>query len=172
MDKAWKTNITLNTNYQLTENFRLQGGLGYNTMHMDKLNSTLSTSRYQVEFLSVPLKVHYYIYRGKKLRFYVGTGVRTDIRLDGPKPYQGQEPVADNSRSVSASMETLVGVEVPITPKIMFNLEPTQSTALTRYTREIGLNLGFPGGVGGYPYALIDQYPGRFGISAGVTFGF
>lgn len=172
MDKAWKTNITFNTNYEISDKFRLQGGLGYNAMHMDKLNGTLGTSRYQVEFLSIPLKVHYYVYRGKKIRFYVGTGVRTDIRLDGPKPYLGREPVADNSRSVSASMESLVGIEVPLTPKIMFNFEPTQSSALVRYTRDTGLNLGFPGGTGGYPYALIDQYPGRFGITAGFTFRF
>ncbi len=172
MDKAWKTNVTFSTNYEISDRFRLQGGLGYNVMHMDKLNGLLGTSRYQVEFLSIPLKVHYYVHRGKKIHFYVGTGVRTDIRLNGPKPYQGQEPVADNSRSVAASLEMLVGVEVPITSKIMLNFEPTQSKALVRYTREIGLNLGFPGGTGGYPYALIDQYPGRFGVSAGLTFRF
>ncbi len=172
MDRAWKTNITFNTNYELSDKFRLQGGLGYNAMHMDKLNGTLGTSRYQVEFLSLPLKVHYYIIRGRKIRLYVGTGVRMDIRLDGPKPYLGQEPVADNSRSISASMESLVGIEVPLTSKIMFNFEPTQSSALVRYTRETGHNLGFPGGTGGYPYALIDQYPGRFGLSAGFTFRF
>lgn len=172
MDRAWKTNITFNTNYELSEKFRLQGGLGYNAMHLANLNSTLGTSRYQVEFLSIPLKVHYYIYRGKKISFYIGTGVRTDIRLNGPKPYLGREPVADNSRSVAASLESLVGIEVPITPEIMFSFEPTQSSALVRYTRQTGLNLGFPGGTGGYPYALMDQYPGRFGISAGLTFRF
>lgn len=171
MDRAWKTNITFNANYELSPKLRLQAGLGYNVMHLDRLNGALGTSRYQLEYLSIPVKAHYFIHQGK-VRFYVGAGVRTDIRIDGPMPYITAEPVADNSRSVSASIETLLGIEVPLSSKIMFNFEPTFASALVRYTREIGLNLAFPSTATGYPYALMDQYPGRFGISAGFTFRF
>lgn len=169
MDRAWKTNITFNANYELSPKLRLQAGLGYNVMHLNRLNGTLGTSRYQVEYLSIPVKAHYFIHKGK-LSFYVGMGVRTDIRLNSPMPYITPEPVADNSRSVSASIETLVGIEVPLSSKIMLNLEPVFSSAMVRYTREIGLDLAFPSTAGGYPYALMDQYPGRFGISVGFTF--
>lgn len=171
LDKAWKTNLTFNANYELSPRLRLQAGLGYNVMHMDKLNGVLATNRYQVEFLSIPVKAHYFIKNHGKARLYIGTGVRTDIRLTQPvSDYSLLAIVADNSRSISASLEVLVGIEIPLSSRIKLNIEPTYGTAITRYSRETGIELGIPGSVNRTPYALIDEYPGRYGISVGFTF--
>lgn len=171
LDKAWKTSITFNTNYEVSPRLRLQAGLGYNRMHMDKANGVLGTSRYQVEYLSIPVRAHYFFNRGK-VRFYTGAGFRTDIRLNDAIPYYGVDIIADNSRSIAVSLEALLGIEVPISSKIKVNFEPTYATALSPYSRDIGIPLGRPGSPSLRPYELIEEHPGRMGVSVGFTFSF
>lgn len=171
MDKAWKTNITLNANYEVSPRLRLQAGFGYNAMHLDEVNDVLGTSRYQVEYLSIPVRAHYFIKRSK-VGFYIGTGLRTDIRLDNATPYDGEDIVADNSRNIAMSFETLLGIEVPLSSNIKVNFEPTYAMALTRYSRDLGFPLASPSAPTGLPYELIEEHPGRMGVSIGLTFSF
>lgn len=171
MDKAWKTNITVNANYEVSPRLRLQAGFGYNAMHLDEVNDVLGTSRYQAEYLSIPVRAHYFITRGK-VGFYIGTGFRTDIRLNNATPYDGADIVVDNSKYLAVSLEALIGIEVPISSKIKVNFEPTYATALSPYSRDVGFPLASPGVPSLRPFALIDEYPGRFGASLGFTVSF
>ena len=168
LDKSWETSFSFNTNLELNSKWRLQAGIGYNVQSLRNLNSTLATSRYKVEFLSIPMRAHYFIVN-KKLRVYTGAGIRTDIRLNESIPYSSPDYVADNARAVAMSLEALVGLEVPITSGLWFNLEPTYATALTRYTQDIGVDVGLNFRTDSQPYTIIDVFPRRIGLSFGLT---
>ena len=169
LDKSWQTNFSFSTNYQLNAKWRLQGGLGYNKQSIENLNNTLGTSRYRVEYLSIPLRAHYFLTRNK-VRVYTGMGLRTDIRLNERVAYSSPDYVADNARGASVSFEALVGIEIPLSSWLSANVEPTYATAISRYTQDIGVPVGFGFGIDTPPYTIIDKYPDRVGISLGLTF--
>ena len=170
LDKSWQTNFSFNTNYQLNSKWRLQAGLGYNKQHIENLNNTLGTSRYRVEYLSIPLRAHYFLI-SKKVRVYTGMGFRTDIRLNERLPYDAPDFVADNARGASVSFEALAGIEIPLASWLSAHIEPTYATAISRYTQDIGVPVGFGFSIDIPPYTIIDKYPDRMGISLGLTFG-
>lgn len=172
LEKVWKTNVTFNANYQVSPRIRLQTGLGYNVLSMDNLNSGLGTDRYKIKYLSIPMRAHYLINQGK-VRFYTGAGLRTDIRLNGNVPYATDAGVVDNGRGLAVSLETLIGIEVPLSSKLKFHFEPTYATALTSYIKDVNTPSLNPNSfaLSVSPYGIIDEYPGRIGISAGFTFG-
>ncbi|MCE7991748.1 MAG: porin family protein [Roseivirga sp.] len=168
LDKVWKTNITLNVNYQVNPRIRLQSGLGYNVFSMDQLNQGLGTDKFKIKYLSIPVRAHYFFNKGK-VRVYTGVGLRTDIRLNGTTLATETPSVADNGRGIAASMEGLLGIEVPVSSRFKIHFEPTYSKAITSYANDVG----FTGGSNSLsiaPYGMIDKYPGRIGISLGFTF--
>lgn len=168
LEKVWKTNITLNVNYEISPRLRLQSGLGYNVLSMDQLNDGLGTDRYKVQYLSIPMRAHYLFNKGK-VRFYAGLGLRTDIRLNGNVPYSSEEVIVDNARGMAVSMEALLGLEVPLSSRLKLHFEPTYATALTPYTKDVST----PSGMVNSritPPGIVEEYPGRIGISLGFTF--
>lgn len=169
LDKVWKTNITLNVNYEVSARLRIQSGLGYNVLSMDQLNDGLSTDKYKVQYLSIPMRAHYLFNKGK-VRFYSGIGLRTDIRLNGDIPYSTEAVVVDNARGLAVSMEALLGLEVPLYSKLKVHLEPTYATALTSYTKDVNTPTGSVNTLTAQTYGLVEEYPGRIGISLGFTF--
>lgn len=170
LDKVWKTNVTFNVNYEVNSRLRLQSGLGYNVLSMDQLNDGLGTDEYKLKYLSIPVRAHYFINSGK-VRFYAGAGLRTDIRLNGDVPYSAEAGVADNARGIALSMETLIGIEVPVSSRFKIHFEPTYANALTSYSKDVTVPTGSPNILIRTPYGLIDERPSRIGISFGFTFG-
>lgn len=170
LEKVWKTNVTFNANYEVNSRLRLQSGLGYNVLSMDQLNEGLGTDEYKLKYLSIPVRAHYLINQGK-VRFYVGGGLRTDIRLNGDVPYSAEAGVADNGRGIAVSMETLIGVEVPVSSRFKIHFEPTYSNALTSYSKDVSVTTGIPNILTRTPFGLIDDRPSRIGVSFGFTFG-
>ncbi len=172
LEKVWKTNVTFNANYQVSPRLRLQSGLGYNVLSMDNLNSGLGTDRYKIKYLSIPMRAHYLITKGK-VQFYTGAGLRTDIRLNGDIPYATDAGVIDNGRGLAVSLETLIGIEVPLSSRLKVHLEPTYATALTSYIKDVNAPTGNPNSfaLSIQPYGIIDEYPSRIGVSVGFTFG-
>lgn len=169
LEKIWKTNITLNVNYEVNSRLRLQSGLGYNVLSMDHLNNGLGTDRYKVKYLSIPVRAHYFINKGK-VRFYTGAGLRTDIRLNGDIPNDESTSIQDNARGIAVSMEALIGIEVPISSRFKVHFEPTYAQAITSYANDTNNATGSVNGSSVAPFGLIDEYPGRIGISLGFTF--
>ncbi len=169
LEKVWKTNVTFNANYEVSPRLRLQSGLGYNVLSMDQLNEGLSTDKYKLKYLSIPVRAHYLVNQGK-VRFYVGGGLRTDIRLNGDVPYSAEAHVADNGRGIALSLETLIGIEVPLSSRFKIHFEPTYASALTSYTKDVNVATGSPNILIRTPYGLIDERPSRIGVSFGFTF--
>ncbi|GAB5522935.1 MAG: hypothetical protein Roseis2KO_08070 [Roseivirga sp.] len=170
LEKVWKTNVTFNANYEVSPRLRLQSGLGYNVLSMDQLNDGLGTDEYKLKYLSIPIRAHYLINQGK-VRFYVGGGLRTDIRLNGDIPYAVEAGVADNGRGIAVSLETLIGVEVPLSSRFKIHFEPTYANALTSYSKDVNVATFSPNILSRAVFGLVDEYPSRIGVSFGFTFG-
>lgn len=175
LEKRWKVNFTASVNYQASDRLRLQTGLGYNVLHMDQLNESYNTSRYKINYLSIPMKAHYFISKGKT-RFYIGGGFRTDIRMNKQSPVRGGSLVQDNGSGLGVSLETLIGLEFKVLHILSLGIEPTFSTAITSYTRD----LNFDGTSSFAPniaqsYLLlnfIEEKPERIGMTLSVNYAF
>lgn len=173
LEKTWKVNFTAAINYQASDRLRLQTGIGYNVFHMDDINESFNTSRYQLNYLSIPMKAHYFISKGKA-RFYVGGGFRTDIRLNKQSPVRAGLLVQDNGSALGVSLETLVGLEFKILPMLSLGIEPTYTTAISSYSRD----LKFDGSSSFAPniaqsYLLlnfIEEKPERLGMTFSINY--
>lgn len=171
LEKNWKTNVTLNVNYQLNTRVRLQTGLGYNVLSMDQLNEALETNEFKAKYLSIPMRFHYMITKGKT-KLYAGVGIRTDIRLNNTRNLPENINLVDNSYNIALSAEGLIGLEIPLSSGLKINFEPTIATALTSYSKDESGPTGFVNSLVATPYSLVEEYPGRIGISLGITYGF
>lgn len=168
LDKVWKTNVTLNVNYQVSPRVRLQSGLGYNVFSMDQLNRGLGTNEFKIKYLSIPVRAHYFLNKGR-VRLYTGIGLRTDIRLNNVILESEFASIADNGKSIAMSMEALIGIEIPVSTRFKIHLEPTYAQAITSYADDINAASGGVNSSLIAPFGLIDEYPGRIGISLGFT---
>lgn len=173
LEKTWKVNFTAAINYQASDRLRLQTGIGYNVFHMDDLNEAFNTSRYELNYLSIPMKAHYFISKGKA-RFYIGGGFRTDIRLNKQSPVRAGLLIQDNGSGLAVSLETLVGLEFNVLPMLSLGIEPTYATAISSYRR--GLN--FDGSSSFAPNAaqsylllnFIEEKPERLGMTLSINY--
>lgn len=169
LEKTWKVNFTAGINYQLSDRLRLQSGIGYNVFQMDELNEAFNTNRYQVNYISIPMKAHYFLGKGKT-KFYVGGGFRTDIRLNKQKSAFGGGLVQDNANALGVSIEALIGVEFKIIPKLSLGVEPTFATALTSYTQDLKFD-----GTSSFASSFIllnfiEEKPSRIGMTFSVNY--
>ncbi len=161
LERQWKTNLTLAVNYQPGKKLRLQSGIGYNTLVLNEVNEALDRDAYRINYLSIPLKSHFFIAQGK-VSFYAGLGLRTDIRLGEARPPDPEVGSLDNGQSIAMSGELLLGLEVNIAPQFTTGLEPTFSRGITRYDKALPTTL---------VNALISRtpmlvdYPQRLGFS-------
>lgn len=171
LEKTWKVNFTAGINYQLSDRIRLQSGLGYNVFHMNKLNEALNTGRYQVNYLSIPMKAHYFLGKGKT-KFYIGGGLRTDIRLNKQKSAFGGELVQDNASAFGVSFETLIGVEFNITSMLSLGIEPTFATALTSYAQDLKFDGSSSFASSFILLNFIEEKPARIGMTFSVNYKF
>lgn len=171
--KTWKVNFTAAVNYQVSDRLRLQSGMGHNIFQMDQLNEAFSTSRYQIKYLSIPIKAHYFISKGK-LRFYVGGGLRTDIRLNKQSTVFGGAFVQDNGSAFGLSLETLLGLEFNLLPAFSLGFEPTFSTALTSYQQDLKFDAtSYTSNSIVRSFTLlnfIDEKPDRLGVTLSLNY--
>lgn len=174
LEKTWKVNFTASLNYQASNRLRLQTGLGYNVFHMKDLNESLNTSRYQLNYLSIPMKAHYFISNGKA-RFYIGGGFRTDIRLNKQSPVRAGALVQDNASGLALSLETLIGIEFNVLPMLSLGIEPTFATAISSYRRDLDFDgsSSFAPNATAQSYLLlnfIEEKPKRLGMTLSVNY--
>lgn len=166
LERNWKLNVTAAANYRVNKNVRLQSGIAYNVLSLDKVNEALNRDAFKINYLSIPVRSHFFISHGKT-SFYTGLGIRTDIRLnDAPAP-NAEVGIRDNGRSLAMSAEVLLGLEVKITPQLALNIEPTYSRGITPYDQDPdidALNDSF------FSLPMMVEFPQRLGISFGVTY--
>lgn len=170
METAWKVNFTAAVNYEVNERLRLQSGLGYNVLSMDELNEEFRTDQFKIKYLSIPIRAHYFLNKGKT-RVYTGLGLRTDIRTNGTIPQTESSVLNDNGRGIAVSMEALIGIEVPILRAFSLSLEPTYAQAITPYATNLHPN-GSANALSLLPEGIVDEYPSRLGFSVGLTYKF
>ncbi len=170
--QKWKPGITAVLNYQLNKRVRLQSGLGFNRFSLDKLNDKLNTKKYRLNFLSIPIKAHYFISLGKT-KFYAGAGIRTDLKLNSRLKLDASAPVYDNSKKIGMSFEGLLGIEFPITQKFSINFEPTFSGAITSYGNEADFNIAaaLSSFAPFFSEEMIDAKQTKLGFTFGLTYG-
>lgn len=163
----WKPGITAAINYHVNSRLRIQTGIGYNRVKLDRLNETLQTSRYKLDFLSIPVRAHYFLNQGR-FRFYTGVGMRADIRTGSRLEVISGHHVGDNTENVGLSFEALLGVQLPLNRRFIIQLEPVFSQAITSYTDEDNFSITpfSPGALQG----IIDQKPTRIGLTLGLTY--
>ena len=173
LEKTWKVNFTAAVNYQVSDRLRLQSGLGHNIFQMDQLNEAFSTSRYQIKYLSIPMKAHYFISKGN-LKLYIGAGLRTDIRLNKQSAVVGGALVQDNGSAFGLSLETLLGLEFNLMSVLSVGFEPTFSTALTSYRQDLKFDAAsFTSNSIIRSFALlnfIDEKPERLGMTLSLNY--
>ena len=175
LEKKWKVNFTAGISYQVSDRFRLQTGLGYNVFHMKELNESFNTSRYQINYLSIPLKAHYFLGKGK-VRVYIGGGFRTDIRLNKQFTAFSGALVQDNGSALGLSLEALLGLEFNVLPMLSLGIEPTFSTALTSYQGDLKFdnsNVIFNNiARSSILLNFIEEKPQRLGMTLSVNYKF
>ena len=168
LERNWKLNVTAATNYQVNEKVRLQAGLAYNVLSLDKVNEALNRDAYKINYLSIPIRSHFFISQGK-VSFYTGLGLRTDIRLNEVAAPDAEVGIPDNGGSVAVSAEVLLGLEVKISPQLAMNLEPTYSRGITPYDRDTDIGAL---NTSSFSLPFMVEFPQRIGISFGITYSF
>lgn len=167
LERNWKMNVTAAVNYELNKRMRLQSGLAYNVLSLDKVNEALERDAYKIKYLSIPVRTHYFINQGK-VSFYTGAGLRTDIRLNEASGGDLETPVQDNGRSIALSMELMAGLEVKVLPQLSLNIEPIYSKGITSYSKD--LQFGSNVQASFFGIQMMPEYPQRLGINLGFTY--
>ena len=161
---SWQTNFYLLTNYQPTKRLRMQSGLGLNRLHFDGINQFIDQDKFNYNYLSIPLKAHYFLSSGR-LGVYLGAGLRFDLRLNETKAVDMSDGVYDNSANTGLSFESLLGLQYQVNDKISVQLEPTYSLAVSNYRANRNMvSLSMPN------WPVFNERPERIGISLGLTF--
>jgi len=166
LERNWKINITAAANYWLNDRVRLQSGLSYNVLSLDKVNEALDRDAFKIRYLSIPIRSHFFITKGK-VSFYTGAGIRTDIRLNDAPSQDLDLGIRDNGRAIALSAEVLLGLEIKVSPQLAINFEPTFSRGITSYDRDpdiTALNNSF------FSIPMMVEHPQRLGITLGVTY--
>ena len=168
IEPEWKLNFMVVVNYSLNDRFRLQSGAGFNVYNLSSLNEALGNDEFSAKYLSIPVKGHYMLGKGK-FRPYLGLGLRADIRVNQRADQLANVFVQDNGAGFGMSLEGLLGFEFDLKPGLSFQVEPTFSQAIIAYDQDIVVSpTGNPNSTV-LPFGMFaDSLPTRIGFSFGL----